>query len=76
MQYNESWINDALIEGGADDTKIISSYPLASGNESIFGDYNGDGTVGENETIGEDNRLIIAVETTDNSRILAIGSAD
>ena len=76
MQYNESWINDALIESGADDTKTISSYPLVSGNETIFGDYNGDGTVGENETIGEDNRLIIAVETTDNSRILAIGSAD
>ena len=76
MQYNESWINDALTESGADDTKIISSYPLVSGNETIFGDYNGDGTVGENETIGEDNRLIIAVETTDNSRILAIGSAD
>ncbi|MHA1187136.1 MAG: cupredoxin domain-containing protein [Candidatus Heimdallarchaeota archaeon] len=76
MQYNETWINNALYESGADDTKIISSYPLASGNETIFGDYNGDGTVGENETIGEDNRLIIAVETTDNSRILAIGSAD
>jgi len=75
LELNQAWINDALIEGGFDDTEIISSYPLASGNESIFGDFNGDGVVGANETIGVNNTLITAVETSKNARIIAIGSS-
>ena len=75
LQYNQSWVEEALDEGGFDDTEIVSSYPLVSGNETIFGDFNGDGEVGANETIGVNNTLITAVETAGNARIIAIGSS-
>ncbi|MHA1307191.1 MAG: hypothetical protein ACTSO7_09055 [Candidatus Heimdallarchaeota archaeon] len=75
LQFNQTWIDNYLNETNADDTEIISSYPLVSGNETIFGDYNGDGTVGENETIGANNTLITAIETAYDARIIAIGSS-
>ncbi len=77
LKLNETWIEESLdtfdlqIAG-----EIVDSYILASGNETIFADDNGNGVVDENETIGSDNALIALTETKNNGRIATIGSAN
>jgi hypothetical protein len=77
INQNDSWITDFLLENDLQSSGIqFDTYSLVSGNETIFADRNDDGTVGENETIGQDNVLVSITETSENDgRIVALGSA-
>ncbi|NHJ03360.1 MAG: hypothetical protein EAX90_00915 [Candidatus Heimdallarchaeota archaeon] len=78
LELNTTWAEDSL--NSTEDVsllgELIDSYALVSGNETIFADANGNSIVDINETIGEENTLIAAAETTANGRVLGFGSAD
>lgn len=77
LELNESWIDESLEDYDLQVAgEIVDSYVVASGNETIFADKNGNGVVDENETIGSDNALIALTETKNNGRIAVVGSAD
>jgi len=77
LTFNATWAAERLVNNNLTDTgKIIDCYTLATGNETIFADANGDTIVSVNETIGAENTFIVAAESAYNSRVFAIGSAD
>jgi heme/copper-type cytochrome/quinol oxidase subunit 2 len=77
LDFNASWALDNIPHTNLTDSdEVVDAYALVSGNETIFADFDGDITVDENETVGENNTLIAIAETTYNGRVLGFGSAD
>ena len=77
LEFNETWAEESLDTTEIDVIgEVIDCYTLASGNETIFADKNGNGIVEVNETIGVNNTLIAAAETVSNGRVIGFGSAD
>jgi plastocyanin len=75
LEFNETlsteWLNN---EGLLNEGELIHCYTLAKGNETIYAD-DGDGVVEENETRGNENVFLSAAETSENGRVVGLGSA-
>lgn len=77
LTFNATWSAEHLVNDNITDTSnLIDCYTLATGNETIFADANGDTIVSVNETIGAENTFIVVAESAFNSRVFAIGCAD
>lgn len=76
LQFNETWASESLSNDETlSEKELTDCYVIASGNETIFAD-DGDWTVEENETIGQENVFLTGAETINNGRVLGIGAGD
>lgn len=77
LNFNATWAEENIPHDNLTySDELVDTYVLANGYDKIFADENDDLTVGENETIGENNTFIVAAETIHNGRIFGFGSAD
>ncbi|MBD3193097.1 MAG: hypothetical protein GF308_20845 [Candidatus Heimdallarchaeota archaeon] len=76
LRFNETWASERLAnDESISVNELIDCYIIANGNETIFAD-DGDWTVEVNETIGAENVFLVGAETTNNGRVIGLGSGD